>query len=128
VRALSAALLLVAVAACSAGSPPAGGPDAGYCESNGYGRPAGGACPKGTCPTSGTAVACCGSECASCEAKGLVSFTASGQCPAGLCPSADWTGSLACCDSCGPLEQDAGASVEAGGPDASGSQDATTGG
>lgn len=102
------ALLLLAsigflVAACTATPVSTGGPDAGYCASNGYASPAGGSCPKGTCAASGVAIACCSSECASCEAKGLVSYTGAGACPAGLCASADVTASLRCCDSCSPI-------------------------
>ena len=77
---------------------------------------------------SGTSVPCCGSLCASCEAKGLVSYNSAGMCPAGLCPSADVTATLACCDSassvlpdgtyCEPAMADAGA-AEAGQPEAS---------
>jgi hypothetical protein len=110
---LAASLALLAAAACSSTSPVQGGPDAGYCESNGYASPSGGSCPKGTCPASGTSVACCGSECATCEAKGLVSYGDGGQCPAGTCPSGDVTATLHCCDSCGPL-----GGTDAGGSDA----------
>jgi hypothetical protein len=88
----------LALVACSSASTSGGAPDAGYCESNGYGAPAGGSCLKGTCPTKDTSVACCSSVCATCEAKGLVSYTSAGTCPAGLCPSADVTGELHCCD------------------------------
>lgn len=110
-----AALSLVFLA-CSTAASPAGGPDAGYCESNGYLAPSGGACPKGTCMAQGTSVPCCGSLCPTCESKGLVSYDDAGQCPAGLCPSADPTAALSCCDTCGPIGGEP--AVEAG-PDVS---------
>jgi len=112
--------LLVAVSlssmhiACSSSPAPSVAPDAGYCASNGYESPSGGTCPKGTCFASGAAAACCGSACASCEAKGLSSYTSSGQCPTGLCPSADVTASLACCDACSPLNPADAGLVESG--------------
>lgn len=96
---LTALVACLAAAACSSNSSSSGAPDAGYCESNGYSAPTGSSCPKGTCLASGTSVPCCGSVCASCEAKGLVSYNSDGTCPAGLCPSPDVTGTLACCDS-----------------------------
>jgi hypothetical protein len=118
-RVLLAGLASFVLAACSSSSATSTAPDAGYCESNGYLTPQGGACPKGTCMASGTSVACCGSVCASCEAKGLVSKQSDGTCPAGLCPSADVTATLQCCDSepsvlpngsdCTPSVSDSGA-------------------
>ena len=132
------ALAGLAIAACSSNATSSGAPDAGYCESNGYAPPAGGSCAKGTCLQSGTSVPCCGSQCASCEAKGLVSYTSAGTCPAGLCPSPDVTANLQCCDTepsvltngsyCTAAMMDSGvaeaapteASVEASVPEASG--------
>jgi hypothetical protein len=124
---LAAAIACLAAVACSSNSSSSGGADAGYCQSNGYSPPSGTSCPKGTCLAKGTDVPCCGSVCASCEAKGLVSYDSSGMCPAGLCPSADVTSTLACCDSapsvlpngsyCTPAV-DAGG-TEAGQPEAS---------
>jgi hypothetical protein len=109
----------LAVAACSSSSVSSEAPDAGYCFSNGLSPATGGACPKGTCMATGTSVACCGSECPTCESKGLVSYTSAGTCPAGLCPSADVTANLQCCDDqasslpngsyCEPPVMDAGA-------------------
>ena len=101
-------LAVLLVAACSSTGASSVGVDAGYCESNGYSSPVGSKCPKGTCPASGTPASCCGSLCSTCESKGLVSYDAGGMCPAGLCPSADATGTLQCCDTCGPLNADAG--------------------
>jgi hypothetical protein len=101
-------LAVLLVAACSSAGASGGGADAGYCESNGYSSPTGSSCPKGTCLASGTPVSCCGSLCSTCESKGLVPYDAGGMCPAGLCPSADATGTLQCCDTCGPLNADAG--------------------
>ena len=116
-------VVAAAVAACSSTAGTSGGPDAGYCASNGYESPSGGKCPKGTCPASGTPVTCCGSLCATCEDKGLVSYDASGTCPAGLCPSADAIGTLQCCDTCGPIGAEAGPDVvEAGGGRDAGSE------
>jgi hypothetical protein len=97
------AVLSFVFLACSTAAAPSGGPDAGYCESNGYSTPSGGACPKGTCIAQGTSVPCCGSLCPSCESKGLVSYDDAGACPANLCPSADPTATLQCCDTCGPI-------------------------
>jgi hypothetical protein len=134
---LAVAIAGLAAVACSSNSSSSGGADAGYCQSNGYSPPSGSSCPKGTCLAKGTDVPCCGSLCASCEAKGLVSYDSAGMCPAGLCPSADVTGTLACCDSepsvlpngsyCTPAV-DAGpaeagqpeASADSGAPEASG--------
>jgi hypothetical protein len=113
-RGLPGALVAIAcVAACSSSTTgaPGAGVDAGYCASNGYEAPVGSACPKGTCKTTGTAIACCGSLCPTCESKGLVSYDEAGACPANLCPSADVTASLACCDTCGPIGMEAGADV-----------------
>jgi hypothetical protein len=106
-------VVAVVVAACSSSGSPVSGADAGYCESNGYSMPAGGSCPKGTCMATGTATACCGSQCPTCESKGLVSYTGGGTCPNGLCPSADVTASLQCCDTCAPVNADAGAGAGA---------------
>jgi hypothetical protein len=135
---LTAVVACLAAAACSSNSSSSAAPDAGYCQSNGYAVPTGSSCPKGTCMASGTSVPCCGSVCASCEAKGLVSYDSAGMCPAGLCPSPDVTATLACCDSvpsvltdgtyCEPSMSDAGASeagqaeasVDSGAPEASG--------
>jgi hypothetical protein len=105
---------LALAVACSSTSSQEGGADAGWCESNGYASPVGGKCAKGTCMQSGTSVACCGSVCATCEDKGLVSYDEAGQCPEGLCRSADVTPTLACCDTCGPLNE-----AGSGAPDAS---------
>jgi hypothetical protein len=123
--ALALAIALFAEAACSSSGASSGGPDAGYCESNGYSSPVGAFCPKGSCRASGAAAACCGSLCATCESKGLVSYDAGGMCPAGLCPSADATGTLQCCDTCGPLNADSGsgAGPESGPPEASSGPD-----
>src|SRR5271156_1506535 len=96
---LTAVVACLAAAACSSNSATPAAPDAGYCQSNGYEPPSGTSCPKGTCMAGDTSVPCCGSICASCEAKGLVSYTRAGACPAGLCPSADVTATLTCCDS-----------------------------
>ncbi|HTQ48679.1 MAG TPA: hypothetical protein VMI75_38240 [Polyangiaceae bacterium] len=104
------------VAACSTAASPTGGADGGYCGSNGYIAPTGGACPKGTCMAQGTSQPCCGSICPSCESKGLVSYDEAGQCPPGLCPSGDQTVSLSCCDTCGPIGAE---SAPEAGPDSS---------
>ncbi len=135
---VSVVLGCIALAACSSNSASSDAPDAGYCASNGFAPATGGSCMKGTCLQTGANAACCGSQCASCEAKGLVSYTSGGSCPAGLCPSADVTGTLQCCDSepsvlpsgmyCTPAVMDAGvaeaaameAAVEASVPEASG--------
>jgi hypothetical protein len=135
---LSVGLACLAIAACSSQSASTSAPDAGYCESNGYSPAENGTCVKGTCLASGTEEPCCGSLCASCEAKGLVSYTEAGACPPGLCPSADVTAALQCCDSvpsvlpdgayCEPAVSDSGAAetsapeaaVESGVPEASG--------
>jgi len=118
--------LAVIVVACSS-TASSGGADAGYCESNGYSSRTGSTCPKGTCVASGTPVGCCGSLCSTCESKGLVSYDAGGMCPAGLCPSADATGTLQCCDTCGPLNADSGSGgvPESGQPEAASVQDAS---
>jgi hypothetical protein len=120
VRSLAACLLgALAVVACSSSSASNAAPDAGYCVSNGYAAATSGTCAKGTCLQAGMSAACCGSVCATCEDKGLVSYTSAGTCPAGLCPSADVTATLACCDSapsvmpdgtyCEPAAMDSGA-------------------
>ena len=119
--------LAILVVACSSTATSSGGADAGYCESNGYSSPAGSTCSKGTCMASGTPVGCCGSLCPTCESKGLASYDAGGMCPSGLCPSADATGTLQCCDTCGPLNAEAGADAppETGHPEASSGADAS---
>jgi hypothetical protein len=116
---LSACLVALAAAACSSTTPANSPPDAGYCEANGYASPIAGKCARGTCATTGTDVSCCGSLCATCESKGLVSYDEAGACPNGLCPSADVTATLQCCDVCTPINADAGADGGAeGGSDA----------
>lgn len=102
-RVLAALFLPALFVACSTAASPTNGPDAGYCESNGYASPSGGACAKGTCMAQGTSVPCCGSLCPTCESKGLVSYNEAGVCPPNLCPSSDPTATLQCCDTCGPL-------------------------
>lgn len=85
---------------------------AGVC-GDGYLPAVNGGCPKGTCLASDTSAACCGSQCATCEAKGLVSVDEAGACPSGTCISSDLTVALTCCDVC------PGTVVEAGASDAS---------
>ena len=94
---IRALILSIVAAGCSSASPA---PDAApqTCESQGYLTPTGTSCPKGTCMASDISMACCGSVCATCEDKGLVSFTEAGVCPPGLCASNDVTVSLQCCD------------------------------
>jgi hypothetical protein len=109
-------VLLSAGAACSSSPTPTPTPPQGAC-GDGYLPAVNGSCPKGTCAGSGGAPSsCCGSECATCEDKGLVSTDDAGACPAGTCVSGDLTIALSCCDVC-PGGGDAAA--ESGGDAAS---------
>lgn len=110
-RGLVVALLATLVACTS--SPKTTGADGGSCEALGYLAPSGSACPKGTCLASDAPEPCCGSICATCESKGLVSSDDAGACPAGLCVSNDLTATLHCCDVC-PAGADAGQGMDAG--------------
>jgi hypothetical protein len=113
-RFVAGSLLGLALLGFACSSSPNAQPtgSAGVC-GDGYLPAVNGACPKGTCLASGTSAACCGSQCATCEDKGLVSIDEAGACPPGLCISADLTVSLTCCDVC------PGTVVEAGASDAS---------
>lgn len=109
---------LAALLACTS-SPKATGTGGGSCEALGYLAPTGNACPKGTCLASDAPEPCCGSICATCESKGLVSTNDAGACPAGLCVSNDLTATLRCCDVC-PAGEDAGQGMDGGGEAATG--------
>jgi len=73
-----------------------------------------GACPKGTCLEDDASASCCGSQCATCEDKGLVSADEAGACPAGTCVSGDLTVALSCCDTCPGGDASVEASAESG--------------
>lgn len=121
-------VVLVGVAACTSSTKATGG-GGGSCEALGYLAPSGGACPKGMCLASDSPEPCCGSVCATCEAKGLVSASEAGACPVGLCVSSDLTPDLHCCDVCAGGASDAGQAADAeadsgGGPGADAGTDA----
>jgi hypothetical protein len=113
--AAGAAFGVLACTSSSANNAPS--PVQGTCEAQGYLAPSGTSCPKGTCLATGSAQPCCGSVCATCEAKGLVSQTDAGACPPGLCVSGDLTAALACCDVCPRTGGDAGAADADGAAD-----------
>lgn len=121
-----AAALCVTVVACTS-SPKASDANGGSCEALGYLAPTGSACPKGMCLASDAPEPCCGSICATCEAKGLVSTDDAGACAAGLCVSNDLIATLHCCDVC-PGGADAGTDAGQGtdaGFDAASTSDAS---
>ena len=97
---------MVVVLGCSSTpSNPSPAPSEGAC-GDGYLPAINGSCPKGTCLEGEASASCCGSQCATCEDKGLVSQDDGGVCPAGTCISTDLTAALTCCDTC-PGESDA---------------------
>jgi hypothetical protein len=73
-----------------------------------------GTCPTGTCLEPEASAACCGSQCATCEDKGLISTEDGGACPAGTCLSTDLTVALSCCDMCPGDDASTEASADAG--------------
>ena len=116
-----ASVLVGLVVACSS-SPRATPSPSGSACGDGYLAAVNGACPKGTCLEAEASASCCGSQCATCEDKGLVSADDAGACPAGTCMSTDLTEALSCCDTCpggdaGP-EAAAESGAEAGAGDA----------
>jgi hypothetical protein len=113
---LPIALLAVGLplGACSSSpNPPPGGGAASAC-GDGYLAAVNGSCPKGTCVAAAAGQGCCGSQCATCEDKGLVSTDEAGTCPAGTCVSGDLTVALTCCDAC-PGAPDGSAPADASG-------------
>jgi hypothetical protein len=118
-RLVPAALVVtVALAVLRCSSTPANStpsPAQGPC-GDGYLEAVNGVCPKGTCLESEASASCCGSQCATCEAKGLISQDDGGACPPGTCVSADLTVLLSCCDTCAGVEDaSADAPVDAAG-------------
>ena len=98
--ALAVATVLVAlVVACSSSPHPTPTPSGSAC-GDGYLAAVNGSCPKGTCLEGDASASCCGSQCARCEDKGLVSASEVGTCPVGMCVSGDLTEALSCCDTC----------------------------
>jgi hypothetical protein len=127
VRSSGLALAVVLAAACSSTTNPTPSPAASPC-GDGYLAAVNGACPKGTCLEGEASASCCGSQCASCEDKGLVSADDAGTCPAGTCVSSDLTEALSCCDACPGDDAAAEAGVEGGGEGGGeGGPDAATG-
>ncbi|HEY8087934.1 MAG TPA: hypothetical protein VIF09_08815 [Polyangiaceae bacterium] len=117
-RLLPMALLAVGLplAACSSSrNPPPAGGAASAC-GDGYLAAVNGSCPKGTCVAAQAGQGCCGSQCATCEDKGLVSTGEGGTCPAGTCVSGDLTVALTCCDAC-PGTSDGSAPADASADD-----------
>ncbi len=109
--------------ACSSSSPNATPQGTEGACGDGYLTAVNGTCPKGTCLVADASAACCGSQCATCEEKGLVSLDEAGACPPGTCVSVDVTVELSCCDTC-PGGADAGSGSSSGG-DASGAETAS---
>lgn len=107
---VAAAVFVLLVLACSSTPHATPSPSGSAC-GDGYLAAVNGACPKGTCLESEASASCCGSQCATCEDKGLISSEDGGACPAGTCVSTDVTVALSCCDTC-PGGDDA--SVESG--------------
>jgi hypothetical protein len=123
-RRAAAALALVAAFACHSSVQPTPSVDSGTCASEGYLPATNGGCPKGTCLAMDVAVACCGSLCATCEDKGLISMTEAGTCPPGTMVAADLTATLQCCE--GPdAESPEDDSGEDGPPVSDGGMDGT---
>jgi hypothetical protein len=94
-----AAAFVVLVLACSSTPHATPSPSGSAC-GDGYLPAVNGACPKGTCLEGEASASCCGSQCATCEDKGLISSEDGGACPAGTCVSTDVTEALSCCDTC----------------------------
>jgi hypothetical protein len=94
----AALVFALVVVACHSSVQPTPSVDSGTCASEGYLPATNGGCPKGTCLAMDTSAACCGSLCATCEDKGLVSMTEAGTCPPGTMVAADLTATLQCCD------------------------------
>jgi hypothetical protein len=113
------------VVACSSTPPATPSPSGSAC-GDGYLAAVNGTCPKGTCLEGEASASCCGSQCATCEDKGLVSADEAGACPAGTCVSSDLTVALTCCDTCpgddastdAPVESSAEAGVADAAPEA----------
>jgi hypothetical protein len=99
VRWLAVTAAVALVVACSSSTHPTPSPPVGAC-GDGYLAAVNGVCPTGTCLQSEASASCCGSQCATCEDKGLVSADEAGACPAGMCISSDLTVALTCCDAC----------------------------
>jgi hypothetical protein len=91
-------VLALVVVACQSSARQTPSEDAGTCASEGYLPATNGGCPKGTCLAMDVSAACCGSLCATCEDKGLISMTEAGTCPPGTMVAADLTATLQCCD------------------------------
>jgi hypothetical protein len=114
----AAALLALAAIGCTSSSRATPSGASGTCESQGYLTPPQGGCPRGTCLATDTSASCCGSQCATCEDKGLISMIDGGTCPPGTVVSSDLTEALSCCDSEDAEPEGIDASPEAS-PDAS---------
>jgi hypothetical protein len=113
---LRPAFVVVSVAlvlACSSTPHPTPSPSGSAC-GDGYLAAVNGACPKGTCLEGEASASCCGSQCATCEDKGLISSDDAGACPAGTCVSIDLTVALSCCDTCPGNDASVEAAVEGG--------------
>jgi hypothetical protein len=108
-----ASLLVALVVACSSSPHPTPTPSGSAC-GDGYLAAVNGACPKGTCLEGEASASCCGSQCATCEDKELVSAGEAGACPAGMCVSSDLTEALSCCDTCPGADAAAEAAAESG--------------
>jgi hypothetical protein len=112
----SSVLVALAFACSSTSTHPTPTPSGSAC-GDGYLAAVNGACPKGTCLETEASASCCGSQCATCEDKGLISADDAGACPAGTCVSTDLTVALSCCDTCPGDDAATEASAE-GGPEA----------
>jgi hypothetical protein len=97
---------MVILGCSSTPSNPNPAPSEGAC-GDGYLPAVNGSCPRGTCLEGEASASCCGSQCATCQDKGLVAEDDAGACPAGTCISSDLTVALTCCDTC-PGDLDAG--------------------
>jgi hypothetical protein len=119
---LVTAVFVALVLACSSTATHSTPTPSGSACGDGYLAAVNGACPKGTCLESEASASCCGSQCTTCEDKGLISADDAGACPAGTCVSTDLTVALSCCDTCAvddaSMESGTEAGVETGPGDA----------
>jgi hypothetical protein len=107
------AVLTALAFACSTSPHAAPTPPGSAC-GDGYLEAVNGVCPTGTCLEPEAGASCCGSQCATCEDKGLIASEDGGACPAGTCVSTDVTVALSCCDTCPGEDASVEASMESG--------------